>query len=675
MNLTAAKIRKKTATLGLTAAIAACCFALASCGTAGAPPANPPIRTGSKMPWGMAFNADRSMLYVANYLAYTVDVYKTPDMVIHTTIPVYCKPRHLAFNSDYTELFVSHAAVDFCANSQVTFEKKSGGWVSVINIAQNKVTGEISLNDGSSDLTGPTQIVFDPAANIFYVTDSKNYKIAVIDAESKQLLNHMSLFDYMNLTRIIVDTDRGINYGFATTTLLVPFVADSPAANTYKVLGRNWQDIGYCAGDIENRNGCACSKNANCNSNSCDTGAELYNCKYNCPSSNAPGGCACDDYSDCAYGICDTGVCNSVSALRLDVVRGVCDPSTTHCLSLAQAHLENLGCRVPWDALPLSDNTIYVTCNGLEADKNIDQPVIRILADGPGLASSASSVITEATLEKACREPTELATDPSERYVFIACYGDNSIVVVDPADGDVLKTIALPGPPIDLIASDSFLYATLSTVNEIHRFPISSLPASGGVTPSTPDSIYTETLVSQGTLQNLLTWLQTVTASVLPTSGTAADTFTLTCTVSSGTARTLEGRCNTSGSWSAIVGNTKECRYTFAGSYTPECRINGKTTDKVDAPVVVTAPPIIVSASVSPTSGTTADTYTLTCTVSGEPATTLEGRCKTTDSWSTIASGNTKSCNYSTAGSYTPGCRAYGTITDNVDTPVTVTAP
>jgi len=167
----------------------------------------------------------------------------------------------------------------------------------------------------------------------------------------------------------------------------------------------------------------------------------------------------------------------------------------------------------------------------------------------------------------------------------------------------------------------------------------------------------------------------TITASVSPTSGTTSDTFTLTCTVSGGTASTLEGRCDSTENWSIMSGTTKTCTYSSTGSYTPGCRADSYYTDDVDSAVTVTSGTgVSVTASVSPTSGTTSDTFTLTCNVTGTE-TTLEGRCDTTEEWSPITSGYTKSCTYASTGSYTPGCRVDGTTSDNVDSPVSVTAP
>ncbi len=84
--------------------------------------------------------------------------------------------------------------------------------------------------------------------------------------------------------------------------------------------------------------------------------------------------------------------------------------------------------------------------------------------------------------------------------------------------------------------------------------------------------------------------------------------------------------------------------------------------------------PYSISASVTPTSGTINDTYTLTCGTTNTSYNSMEGRCRTSDSWSLLSNG-TKACEYSAAGSYTPGCRINRMSIDNVDAPVTVGEP
>lgn len=84
-------------------------------------------------------------------------------------------------------------------------------------------------------------------------------------------------------------------------------------------------------------------------------------------------------------------------------------------------------------------------------------------------------------------------------------------------------------------------------------------------------------------------------------------------------------------------------------------------------------PESTVAASASPWSGTTDDTFTVTCAVAGT-ATSLEARCGDSDAWIDILSGNQRACTYAAAGSYTPACRVNGSITDSVDAPVSVAA-
>lgn len=78
-----------------------------------------------------------------------------------------------------------------------------------------------------------------------------------------------------------------------------------------------------------------------------------------------------------------------------------------------------------------------------------------------------------------------------------------------------------------------------------------------------------------------------------------------------------------------------------------------------------------VVASVYPTQADTQTEVTLTCSTNGILS-SLEGRCKSTEDWSAITTGNRKPCLYGTSGTYTPGCRANGTIVDNVDSPVSI---
>ncbi len=165
-----------------------------------------------------------------------------------------------------------------------------------------------------------------------------------------------------------------------------------------------------------------------------------------------------------------------------------------------------------------------------------------------------------------------------------------------------------------------------------------------------------------------------VTPSVTPTAGTIHDSYTLTCTASSGTVTSLEGRCNTNGAWTKISsGKTMTCNYSAAGSYKPGCRVNSSTSTDLSKAVAVTKPAF--TATVTPAKGTTYDSYTLTCGITGGTTTNLESRCSASDSWAKITSGKTRVCTYSAAGSYKPGCRFYGTQIKDVTTAIAVTKP
>lgn len=132
--------------------------------------------------------------------------------------------------------------------------------------------------------------------------------------------------------------------------------------------------------------------------------------------------------------------------------------------------------------------------------------------------------------------------------------------------------------------------------------------------------------------------------------------------------------CLNPGACNASCTNTP---FTPACSSDAECNDgNPATTDYCVNPGTPTAAcynnTLLASVdSTTPTRVSGTATVTLTCTNSGT-VTSLEGRCNTTDAWATIASGNTKSCVYNALGTYTPGCRINGTMTNNVASTVNV---
>jgi len=118
-------------------------------------------------------------------------------------------------------------------------------------------------------------------------------------------------------------------------------------------------------------------------------------------------------------------------------------------------------------------------------------------------------------------------------------------------------------------------------------------------------------------------------------------------------------------------------------AFTPDCSAdsdcndgNAQTTDVCVNPGTITANCVNagVTASIVPTiiylSGGQAQ-ETLTCATVGN-VTSLEGRCSESDTWRTIASGNTMTCTYTSKSSFTASCRANGVVTASDATPVVV---
>jgi YVTN family beta-propeller protein len=504
----------------------------ASCGTSSKPSDISVTRPGKKMPWGMALSTDGTKLYVANQTSYTVDIYDTSSMKLLDSIPVMCDPRQLALrvvDGVDTKLFVSHMGLTadplrpkYCAYSQISYDKRSNGWVSVIDLLASpplKVTNEISLAYGSSDISsGPTRITYDSDADVFYVSTSvkANYLIAVIDAQSETVLHYMTTFVGSKTPfRVVVDTRRhypststhNLSYLLdSANAKIYPFAIDNISTASYKYVTFDGQSTGYCAGTTKLANYCACSSDTACNSGLCykEAGQQLYYCKPNCSASSAQTGCACSTVADCAPGLsCVDNLCATTSMIALGTtsIVGYCDPEGTQCKTPCKTsgddkaicktnpldnpaiyNSDNRQCSSPWALLPLSDNTLYVSCYGgtTDLDATSEQPVYRVIVNDKGLASNGTAVVTEASFQE-CLRPTELASDPSERYVFVACTGNNSIQVYDPYDGSLVEDLALPGIPTGLIASDDYVFATMGAQDAIYKYPISRLPVTAGV--------------------------------------------------------------------------------------------------------------------------------------------------------------------------------------------------
>ena len=93
------------------------------------------------------------------------------------------------------------------------------------------------------------------------------------------------------------------------------------------------------------------------------------------------------------------------------------------------------------------------------------------------------------------------------------------------------------------------------------------------------------------------------------------------------------------------------------------------------SPAVGASPTVTASvASTSLVLSSGSASTTLTCSYTGSPS-TLQARCDTGDSWTSLTlPTNTHTCTWTAAGTYTPGCQVDGSISDDVDTAVTVSA-
>ncbi len=187
----------------------------------------------------------------------------------------------------------------------------------------------------------------------------------------------------------------------------------------------------------------------------------------------------CQVNSDCDYDVSDTcknGACQTKTA-GANSILGFCDRDQGTCTNfgdLKTSDLLYMSCKNPWDVLPMPDKSMYVTCNGLNnsSDKSEKQPLLRIYIDKAGLAVNSASVADKSS-RKLCRQPSEMATDPSGRYVFVICTGDNIVAVINAQTGEYIAHRDIYGKPVGIIASDKYIFVSTSSGNQIDRIPIS----------------------------------------------------------------------------------------------------------------------------------------------------------------------------------------------------------
>ncbi len=468
---------------------------IASCGQSAAPGSTNFTETStgaSRRPWGMAFSKDYSLLYVANSSQHSISIYNTAAMVEVGSITTTCKPYRMAFNSDYSRMFVSHdisgvnGGTNQCYYSQLSHGAMSdGSYLSVVDMSTLKVTKGIAL----TQVSNARDVVYDSTNDVVYVTGSgSSHGISMIDGTTDEIItNYTSSTGYFDITgmypsKLIMDYTRNLMYIMAPTNNGIYFVEpDAPKSETFDLNTYNAQETGYCFG-AERKNGCACDSDSDCASRKCDTTATLSFCASSCESNGGyPDGCTCSSDSDCRSGLCSSGSCMSYTKLLVSNVEGYCDRDTDDCYDAnddqfkSPNKMADLGlCDEPWDVEVLSDNTAYVSCYGNFDDDDYD-PLLRVMWDTNGLAVNGSAVVTLDSARQ-CDRPTEITSDPSGRYVFVICFGNNAVLAINQSTGDVLKSVEVPSTPADIIASDDYFFVTSMSEYSIYRYPIADLP-------------------------------------------------------------------------------------------------------------------------------------------------------------------------------------------------------
>jgi YVTN family beta-propeller protein len=261
-------------------------------------------------------------------------------------------------------------------------------------------------------------------------------------------------------TRFRFDASRGLTYILDSTNSRISVKThNNPLLGLFNDYTYNGQTDGYCAGTTNKKNGCDCAKDADCNSGACNLTAVVPYCKA---SSNG------------------TVMSSSLNVLNsgTGVIRGSCNQSNKICTLIPtdSGDPNYITCTNAWDILPLSDGTMYVSCNGSSDinEKTKDQYILRLLVDKDGIASSNSSVISSVSV-KLCPQITDLATDPSQTRIFAICNYDSTLDVLNAHTGEFITSRNIPGHPVRVIASDDYVFISTAAANEIIRYPISSL--------------------------------------------------------------------------------------------------------------------------------------------------------------------------------------------------------
>ena len=235
---------------------------------------------GYTTPWGMTLNESGSRLYVANNMSRFISIYDTSSMKELKKIPVACKPRYLAFNGDYSRLYVTHDTMSNCQYSQLSYDLLNGAYISVIDLALEKVVSEIAV-PGTIYVENARDIVYDPEHNVMYILGGKT--VAVFNPDNNKFIGKISgmtgsdparlRYDKLNKILYIVHyspTDTTGDSGY-TIDILIP---DDPTTLSFSRAGYNAQSSGLCIGNDMKTN-CSCSgstptaANSSCHSDTC----------------------------------------------------------------------------------------------------------------------------------------------------------------------------------------------------------------------------------------------------------------------------------------------------------------------------------------------------------------------------------------------------------------------
>jgi DNA-binding beta-propeller fold protein YncE len=464
--------------------LALCAIACSSCGTGKGKVENADYIVGAnRSPWGMALNEDGSLLFVANNGYNTVEVYNADTMASVASVRVICGPRYLAFSRDYTKLYVTHDSDSMLESNSCSISsydpsqvRRVGSYVSVIDIAQMKVVKEINISTETTQITNPRNITLDTLNNIFYIVSQTTTGIVTtLDADDDEVLGGMSVYSSSSnkAYNIEFDPEKGVGYMLEPANSRINvFNAVDFREDNHTVYTFNGQTQGYCAGTSGNKNSCACSANSNCHSGYCDQSYILPMCAAACSGSTANrSGCPCAQNSNCSSGICENNLCVTPTIIGLSSVRGYCDTDTGICSTPAQMGMTSPTCRDPRGMLLMSDDTMYVSCYGASTGASALQPLLRIILDEDGIASSNTAVATEQSF-LACLRPTLLAKDPSEKHVFLLCSGNATTLIIDAASGSPIGGFSVPANPTHIVASDDYVFVTSAASGAIHRHPL-----------------------------------------------------------------------------------------------------------------------------------------------------------------------------------------------------------